>query len=53
MNVHLFLYVTADNVKAHPKLPRDLYMCKTKPETKRSSSGYEHLLARTQHIIER
>ena len=53
MNVHLFLYVTADDVKAHLKIRRDLYMCKTKPEAKKSGSGYEHLPAMTQHIIDR
>ena len=53
MNVHLFLYVTADDVKAHLKILRALYMRKTKPEAKKSAGGYEHLPARRQHIIDR
>ena len=28
-------------------------MCKTKPEAKKSGSGYKHLPARMQHIIDR
>ena len=53
MNVHLFLYVTAADVKIHLKVLRDLYMRKTKPEAKKSGSGYEHLPVRTPHIIDR
>ena len=53
MNVHLFLYVTAEDVKIHLKVLRDLYMRKTKPEAKKSGSGYEHLPVRTQNIIDR
>ena len=48
-----FFYVTAEDVKIHLKVLRDLYMRKTKPEAKKSGSGYEHLPVRTQHIIER
>ena len=48
-----FLYVTAEDVKIHLKVLRDLYMRKTKPEAKKSGSGYEHLPVRMQHIIDR
>ena len=48
-----FFYVTAEDVKIHLKVLRDLYMRKTKPEAKKSGSGYEHLPVRTQHIIDR
>ena len=53
MNVHIFLYVTAEDVKIHLKVLRDLYMRKTKPEAKESGSGYEHLPVRAKHIIDR
>ena len=48
-----FFYFTAEDVKIQLKVLRDLYMRKTKPEAKKSSSGYEHLPVRTQNIIDR
>ena len=53
MNIHLFLYVTAEDVKIHLKVLRDLYIRKTKPQAKKSGSGYKHLPVRKQHIIDR
>ena len=52
MSIFCF-FVTAEDVKIHIKVLRDLYMRKTKPEAKKSGSGYEHLPVRTQHIIDR